>query len=263
MDTNPSLQTIPQQEIAWETSRFGKKLAFCNRKGLENRPTLVFLPGYRSDMTGSKAEFLDEWAIRTKTPYLRLDYSGHGKSEGQFEDGTIGEWSGDALEIIDRQTRGPIVLVGSSMGGWIGLLVAIARPQRVKAFVGISAAPDFTKWVWDNHLTEEQKTRCLKEGRLEEKSPYSDEPDLMTLRLFEDGKTHLVLENPIPFDGPVVLLQGKMDREVPWTLSRTIAARLKEGQTRFVDIDDGEHRLSRPEDLACLEREINALYDRL
>ncbi len=263
MDTNPSLQSAAQPEIAFETSRFGKKLAFHVRKGLKDRPTLVFLPGYRSDMTGSKAEFLDDWAIRTKTPYLRLDYSGHGQSDGRFEDGTIGEWSGDALEIIDRQTDGPLVVVGSSMGGWIGLLVAIARPQRVTAFVGISAAPDFTKWVWDSHLTDEQKARCLKEGRLVEQSPYSDDPDLMTLQLFEDGKNHLVLERPIPFEGPVILFQGKMDREVPWTISRSIAACLKEGQTRFVDIEDGEHRLSRPEDLALLEKELDRLYDRL
>lgn len=263
MDTNPSLHTEHSANFRFETSRFGKKLAFCRRDGLETRPLLVFLPGYRSDMTGSKAEFLDQWAEATKTPFLRLDYSGHGQSDGKFEDGTIGEWAGDALELIDRQTTGPLVVVGSSMGGWIGLLMAIARPQRVRAFLGISAAPDFTKWVWEQHLTEEQRQRCRAEGCLIEPSPHSDTPDIMTFALFEDGNRHLVLEQPIPFSGPVVLLQGKQDREVPWTLSRTIAARLAEGQTRLIDIDDGEHRLSRPQDLACLKSELERLYSLL
>ncbi|MBE2192060.1 MAG: alpha/beta hydrolase [Alphaproteobacteria bacterium] len=250
METNP--EKINNNE--------GIPLAYRFRQGSPICPTLVFLPGYRSDMMGSKALFLEEWAKTNNVSYLRLDYSGHGESGGVFEDGTIGQWTQDALTIIDQVTTGHLIVVGSSMGGWIGLLVATKRSDRVKAFMGISAAPDFTKWVWDHHMTENQRIICQKEGKIAEESPYSDEPDVMTYALFEDGKKHLLLEKPIPFDNPVILIQGKQDQEVPWALTQKIANLLKPDQTRIIYIEDGEHRLSRPSDLNIIQQEIEKLY---
>ena len=191
---------------------------------------------------------------------LRLDYSGHGSSEGEFEDGTIGQWTQDALFVIDNITQGPLIVIGSSMGGWIGLLVATKRATRVKAYLGIAAAPDFTKWVWEEELTGEQRDRCKRDGKLLEDSPYSDEPDVMTYALFEDGKNHILLEEQIPFDNPVILLHGKADTEVPWKIAEKIKSRLKQDQCIIHYIADGEHRLSRESDLKLLETEIKKLY---
>ncbi|MDD3020247.1 MAG: alpha/beta hydrolase [Alphaproteobacteria bacterium] len=249
MDRKP--EKIPNQQ--------GISLAYLLHQGDRTRPTVVFLPGYRSDMMGSKALFLQNWAETNNISYLRLDYSGHGESQGEFLDGTIGQWTEDALFVIDHVTSGPLIVIGSSMGGWIGLLVATKRPARVQTFLGIAAAPDFTKWVWDKELTDEQRSRCEREGKLVEDSPYSDEPDVMTYALFEDGKNHLLLDKPIPFDHPVILLHGKADRDVPWQLAEKISARLKPDQCKIIYIDDGEHRLSRDQDLKILEQEIQKL----
>ncbi len=237
----------------------GISLAYHLYQGDKSRPTIVFLPGYRSDMMGSKALFLQNWAEINNISYLRLDYSGHGQSDGEFEQGTIGQWTKDALFIIDHITKGPLVVVGSSMGGWIGLLVATKRPERVMAFLGIAAAPDFTKWVWDEELTNEQRERCKQEGRLVEDSPYSDQPDVMTYGLFEDGKNHLLLDAPIPFENQVILLHGKADHEVPWKIAEKIKSRLNPGQCTIHYIEDGEHRLSRDQDMDILAREIKKL----
>ncbi len=252
METKPPPLTIPNNQ--------GTDLAYRLREGRKDAPTLVFLCGYRSDMMGTKAEFLDNWAAENNIAYLRLDYSGHGESGGKFEDGTIGQWYEDALTVIDNVTEGPLMIVGSSMGGWIGLLVSIKRPERVKAFLGIAAAPDFTKWVWDHELTEDQRLICKRDGFISEESEFWDTPNIMTMNLFEDGKTHLILDKPIPFDGPVTLLHGKADDEVPYPIAGQIASRLKEGQTKIITIDDGDHRLSRDSDLELLKREIEELY---
>lgn len=251
MDTNP------QKHL----NRNNLQLAYRLKAGNPQKPTLVFLPGYRSDMNGSKALFLDNWAQKNNMSYLRLDYSGHGESDGLFEDGTIGIWTEDALEIIDTVTTGPLIVVGSSMGGWIGLLVATKRPDRVKTFLGIAAAPDFTKWVWEQELTDEQKKRCERDGKLTENSPYSDEPDVMTLALFKDGQNHLLLDTKIPFENPVILLHGKQDKEVPWKIAEQIKSNLNTGQCKIIYIEDGEHRLSRDQDLEILEDQINKIYD--
>ena len=255
MMTKPPFQTIKNKN--------GIDLAYRHTKRSKDKPTLVFLCGYRSDMLGSKAGFLDNWAAENDISYLRLDYSGHGESGGEFKDGTIGQWTEDALTIIDTVTTDPLVVIGSSMGGWIGLLVTIKRPERVKAYMGIAAAPDFTKWVWENELTEEQRETCKRDGLISEESPYSDEPDIMTFDLFEDGKKNLVLERSIPFDGPVTLIHGKKDPEVPWEITERIKSNLKDGQTKIVYIEDGEHRLSRNSDLEILKHEIEELYSKV
>lgn len=234
-------------------------LAYRYVAGDPSQPALVFLGGYRSDMQGTKALHLDKWARKNNISYLRLDYSGHGDSEGRFEDGTIGSWLEDALTVIDHATSGPLILAGSSMGGWLALLVATIHPERVKALVGVAAAPDFTKWVWDS-LTKEQRERCKRDGFITEDSAYSEEPDLMTYNLFEDGKNHLVLDKPIPFTNPVILLQGKQDMEVPWQMAQHIADRLQPDQTKIIYIEDGDHRLSRDEDLNLLEKTVSDCF---
>ena len=170
-------------------------------------PTLVFLPGYRSDMQGSKVLAMEAWARDRGQAFLRFDYAGCGESPGDFEDQTLASWRDDALRMIDTLVEGPVVLVGSSMGGWLMLLVAQARPERVVGMVGIAAAPDFTRWGF----TDAEKATLASEGRLEQPSDYGPEPMVTTRPFWTSGEANLVLEAPIAFDGPVRLLQGQCD----------------------------------------------------
>ncbi|MDB5397356.1 MAG: hypothetical protein JWM91_4862 [Rhodospirillales bacterium] len=231
-------------------------LAYCVTAGAG--PGIVFLGGFGSDMTGTKATALEEAALRRGHAFLRLDYSGHGQSEGRFVDGTIGEWFADALAVFDAVTEGPQIVVGSSMGGWIALLLARARAERVKALVGIAAAPDFTARLLNGDLSETQCETLLTDGVLYRPSEYGD-PMPITRKLVEDGANHLLLEGPIPFSGPVRLLHGQGDGDVPWQLSLRIAERLKSDDVRVTLIKDGDHRLSRPQDLALLLGTVDEL----
>jgi pimeloyl-ACP methyl ester carboxylesterase len=204
-----------------------------------------------SDMTGDKAMALQAWCEARGQACLRLDYSGHGASGGAFEDGTIGLWTQDALTVIDAVIDGPFVLVGSSMGGWVALNVALARPDRLAALVGIAAAPDFTETLmWDAMALSEQAT-LLRDGRLEIPSRYGG-TQIITRRLIEDGRRHLLLGGPIAVRAPVRLLHGQADTEVPWETSLRLAARVESQDVRVVLVKDGEHRLSRPRDIAIL-----------
>jgi pimeloyl-ACP methyl ester carboxylesterase len=215
-------------------------------------PTIVFLPGFRSDMEGAKALRLAAFAAARGQAMLRLDYSGHGASGGRFEDGTIGLWTADALRVIDELTAGPLLLVGSSMGGWIGLNVAQARPERIAGFVGVAAAPDFTEsLIWPS-LPETARARLLAEGVIHAPSAYGD-PLPITRALIEDGRRHLCLGGPIPLRCPVRLLQGQKDPDVPWQTALTIAERVESADVRVILIKDGDHRLSRETDLKALE----------
>jgi pimeloyl-ACP methyl ester carboxylesterase len=217
-------------------------------------PALVFLPGYASDMAGSKALALDEWAARTGRAMLRFDYSGCGESEGQFEDGTLGLWRDDALAVIDAVTNGPLVLVGSSMGGWIGLLVAEARPERVAAFVGIAAAPDFTDWGF----SQEDKMKLLGEGRLDRPSEYGA-PLVTTRGFWQSGEGLRMLHREIAIDRPVRLLHGQRDPDVPWHHSTHLAGKLRSADVQTILVKDGDHRLSRPQDLGLLLATVASL----
>ncbi len=218
-------------------------------------PTVVFLPGYHSDMTGDKAKALAALCARRGQALLLFDYSGHGASAGTFEDGTIGSWTQDALAVIDALTDGPLVLVGSSMGGWIGLLAALARPDRVAAYIGIAAAPDFTETLMWDAMTFEERATLMDRGILRQPSPYGD-PLPITRALIEDGRTHLLLGAPIPLAIPVRLLQGQQDDDVPWETALRLAERVDTADVQVLLVKDGSHRLSRPEDLALLERTI-------
>jgi pimeloyl-ACP methyl ester carboxylesterase len=211
-------------------------------------PTIVFLPGYMSDMEGSKALALADWAAREDRAMLRLDYSGCGASEGVFADGTLAVWRDDVLDLIDGLTQGPVLLVGSSMGGWLMLLVALARPDRVAGLVGIAAAPDFTEWGFST----EDKQRLIREGRIEEPSAYSDQPYLTTRAFWESGQANLLLDSPIAITAPVHLLQGQQDPDVPWQTALRFAEAIDSADVQLTLIKDGDHRLSRPGDIALL-----------
>jgi pimeloyl-ACP methyl ester carboxylesterase len=234
----------------------GTELAWIRLPG--SAPTVVFLPGFRSDMTGDKATTLAAWCAEQGAAMLRFDYSGHGASSGDFLDGTIGAWAADALAAIDALTEGPLVLVGSSMGGWIALLTALARPQRVAALVGIAAAPDFTqRLMWESMLPAERAT-LQRDGVLYVPSQYGD-PTPVTKALIEDGARHLVLTGHIPIRCPVRLLHGQADPDVPWELSLRIAEQLEAPDVRVILVKDGDHRLSRPADLTLLRQTVGAL----
>ena len=185
----------------------GRRIAYQRTEGAE--PGVVFLGGFRSDMTGTKAQFLEDWARARGRAFLRFDYSGHGVSSGDFLEGAIGDWAEDAIAAIDALTEGPQLLVGSSMGGWIAMRVALALPDRVAGLVGIAAAPDFTEDGMWSEFTEAQRAELMQTGQLALPSDYSDEPYIITRRLIEDGRDHLVLRDPLSLPFPVRLLQGK------------------------------------------------------
>ncbi|HEV2567253.1 alpha/beta hydrolase [Sphingomonas sp.] len=230
----------------------GPALAYSLRQG--SGPTIVFLPGYASDMSGTKAVALDAWAQQEGRAMLRFDYSGCGESEGRFEDGTLTIWRDDALAIIDALTAGPLILVGSSMGGWIGLLVAEARPERIAAFVGIAAAPDFTDWGF----TQDEKMKLLAAGRLERPSDYGA-PMVTTRAFWQSGEGLRMLHREIAIDCPVRLLHGQRDPDVPWHHSTHLAGRLRSADVQTILVKDGDHRLSRPQDLELLIATVASL----
>lgn len=222
-------------------------------------PGIVFLSGFRSDMTGTKALFLDDYCRRHGRGYVRFDYYGHGASSGDFAEGTIGRWADDAIAVIDSLTTGPQILVGSSMGGWIMLLAARARPERIHALVGIAAAPDFTEDSLWPRLNEAQREEIMREGRVVLASDYDPAGYLYTRKLLEDGREHLVLRSPLPVARPVRLLHGMRDASVPWRRSLAIAEHIGGGDVRVTLVKDGDHRLSRDEDLALLAQTIDEL----
>ena len=235
----------------------GLRLAYRHSAGAG--PTLVFLPGYMSDMEGGKAVALHGWAERQGRAMLRLDYAGNGASEGRFADGTLATWRDDVLLLMDRLVDGPVVLVGSSMGGWLALLVALARPERVAGLIGIAAAPDFTQWGF----TDADKALLRTEGRIEEPTPYGDQPYVTTRAFWESGQALRLLEGEIAIDCPVRLLQGQADPDVPWDIALRTAAQLRSSDVQTLLIKDGDHRLSRDGDIALLIRTVSTLLDSL
>ncbi|MEJ0063228.1 MAG: alpha/beta hydrolase [Alphaproteobacteria bacterium] len=223
----------------------GIRLAFERGKG--QSPGIMFLGGYASDMSGTKAGFLAEQCARAGYSYLRFDYRGHGQSAGKFQDGCIGDWSEDALAIFDHCTEGPQILVGSSMGGWIALKLALARPKRVAGIVGIAAAPDFTEdLVWDL-LPPEKRLRMEQDGFLPGEGGM-----IYTHRLVTEGRGHLMLRAPIDVLCPLRLLHGQKDDAVPWRTSIKAAELAAAHDVRVTLIKDGDHRLNREQDLMAM-----------
>lgn len=232
----------------------GRQLAFHQRAG--DGPGLVFLGGFNSDMTGTKAVFLDDWAARTGRAFLRFDYSGHGASSGAFEEGAIGDWADDAAAVITARTTGPQILVGSSMGGWIALLLARRMPERVAGLIGIAAAPDFTEdGVWAG-LSEAERAELMATGRFAVPSPSDPEPTVFTRRLIEDGRHHLVLRTPLRLGMPVRLLHGTDDDQVRQSVPLALLAHADAPDLTLTLIKGGDHRLSTPLALDHLRRAI-------
>jgi pimeloyl-ACP methyl ester carboxylesterase len=222
-------------------------------------PGIVFLGGFRSDMTGTKALFLRDYCRSRGRAYVRFDYFAHGRSSGDFGDGTISRWRDDAIAVIDSLTEAPQVLVGSSMGGWLMVLAALARPERIAALVGIAAAPDFTTDLLPQRLDAAQLDELNERGRIVLPSDYDPAGYLYTKALVDDGNRNLVLRGVIPLSCPVRLLHGLADASVPWQQSLSLAERLDSSDVALTLVKDGDHRLSREEDLARLARVLDEL----
>ncbi len=226
----------------------GVRLAYRHLQG--DGPTIIFLPGYMSDMQGGKAQALAAWAHAEGRAMLRLDYSGCGESEGAFEDGTLDIWRDDVLAIIRHVVTGPIMLVGSSMGGWLMLLIARALNERVAFLVGIAAAPDFTEWEY----SDAEKGEIIAKGRFVRplSGDYEYEPMVTTRHFWESGQANLQLNAEIPISCPVRLLHGQRDDDVPWQKSLRLAEKLRSSDVQTILVKDGDHRLSRDQDIALL-----------
>ncbi len=247
---------------AFLTTDEGGELAYEHLPGAA--PGVLFCPGFNSDMQGDKARALRAWCEARGRQFTRFDYSGHGRSSGRFEEGTIGQWLRDTLAILDRATDGPQLVVGSSMGGWIMLLTALRRPQRVAALVGIAAAPDFTESLWRDGLDDGQRESLERAGYCEIPNCYDDgQPYRIGRQLLEEGRDHLLLTADIPIDLPVRLLHGQLDDDVPWEHALTLARHLHSDNVEVQLIKDGDHRLSRPHDLERLIRTVATLLAEL
>jgi len=227
----------------------GQSLAFHHTAGFS--PGVIFCSGFMSDMEGTKAIALEKAMTGLNRSYTRFDYLGHGQSTGYFEDGTISRWTDDAVAILDDCTAGPQIVVGSSMGGWIGLRMAELRPERIIGFVGIAAAPDFTARMWSD-MPEAGKKDIEERGKWEQPSEYSDEPYIITKKLIDDGPRNFMLDRPIDVTCPVHLLQGMKDDSVPWETALKIQDALVSNDVIVSLIKEGDHRLSEPEDITRL-----------
>ena len=214
-------------------------------------------------MTGTKAQALEAACCSANRAYTRFDYLGHGQSSGEFTAGTIGRWADDAIAVLDAISAGPQIIVGSSMGGWIMLLVALARRERVAGLVGIAAAPDFTEKLMWLAYDEEIRETLRREGQYSEPSIYGEEPYPVTLELIVEGRDHLLLDNTIPLTCPVRLLHGMQDPDVPWRHSLTLAEALASVDVRTSFIKDGDHRLSRDQDIALICQTVFELCEQI
>jgi pimeloyl-ACP methyl ester carboxylesterase len=234
----------------------GETIAYLQRGG--KSPGVLWLGGFRSDMTGTKAQALDRWAEASGRAYLRFDYYGHGASSGDFRDGTITRWRDDALAVLDRLCDGPHVLVGSSMGAWIALLAARARLENVAALLLIAPAVDFTEALIWARISPAVRREIMESGEWLRPSAYGDGPYPITRGLIEDGRRHIMLDAPLRVDRPVHILQGMQDTDVPWQHAFKLAEKLS-GNPVLTLIKEGDHRLSTPSDLARITAALEAL----
>ena len=252
----------PQIEPPAHLTVGARQIAFRRRAGAG--PGVVWLGGFKSDMLSTKAGRLDDWARASGRAFLRFDYSGHGESDGRFEDGTIGQWLAESLALIRGQTEGPQILVGSSMGGWIALLVArelarIGEADRLAGLVLIAPAVDFTEALMWARMSEDIKREIMETGRWLRPSQYSPEPYAITRALIEEGRAHLMLDGMIRAFAPVHILQGMQDPDVPWKHAMELVQRLAHDPVSVTLAREGDHRLSRDEDIALLIRSVERI----
>ena len=240
-------------ETRFHTLPDGRRIAFTHVTGAG--PTIVFLPGYMSDMAGSKAQAVLAWAEAQGRACLLLDYSGCGESPGDFADGTLSCWRDEVLALIAAQCSGKVILAGSSMGGWLMLLVGLELGDQLAGLVGIAAAPDFTEWGY----SEEHKTQLAARETIYEDNPYGLEPTPTYPGFWADGQQLCLLGTEIALDCPVRLLQGQADADVPWHTALQLAAALRSADVQVQLIKDGDHRLSRAGEIALLLAALGAL----
>jgi len=237
------------------------RLAYDRTDG--KSPEVMFCGGFRSNMAGTKALALAAHCGARGRAFIRFDYRGHGDSDGEFTDGTIGGWLDDTLAVLDQTTHGPVVLVGSSMGAWIALLAARARPDRVKGLVLVAPAVNFTEALIWERLPAADRAVLERDGIWLRESDYTDDPDQITMRLIEEGRNHLLFGQRIPFEGPVRILHGLADEAVPWQFALRTAEALTGGDVTVTLIKDGDHRLSDPENLARLMSAVDAVATKI
>ena len=245
---------MTEPALAFLDPPHGSRLAYRKRDG--DSPTILFLPGYASDMEGNKALALDAFAERSGLAMLRFDYSGTGSSEGLFEEGTLQRWLDDATHMLDELTSGPVIIAGSSMGGWIALHLALQRPDRVAALVGIAAAPDYTDWGYSGDQKAELRTR----GRIEVPEPAGP-PTVTTRAFWESGETLKLLDESIAIDCPVRLIHGDADEEVPLDIAFRLKEALRSSDVQVTVVKGGGHRLSAPHEIATILRAVAALVE--
>ena len=248
-DENPSFLAKPD----------GARIAYHRLEG--KGPGIVFMGGFASDMTGTKAMMLEAYARQRGQAFLRFDYQGHGQSSGVFADGTIGLWHSDALAVFDAQTDGPQIVIGSSMGGWMAMLTAVKRSDRVSALIGIAAAPDFTEDLMWAGFSEEIRETLRRDGVYRAPSDYSDEPYTITYNLIVEGRNHLLLRNQLAIRCPVRLLHGMKDEDVPYQLAIRTTEAVASKDVRIQLVKEGDHRLSEDSDLSLLARTLDELID--
>jgi pimeloyl-ACP methyl ester carboxylesterase len=228
-----------------------RRIAYQHTPG--SQPGVIFMSGFMSGMTGTKAMALEAWCRERGLGFTRFDYSGHGASSGQFQEGTIGTWLEDAIAVLDMVTQGPQVIVGSSMGGWLALLLTMQRPERVAGVMTIACATDFTERLLRPALSQHQLEELEQKGLTELPTAYQDSPYIIGKNLLDEGRNHLLLSSRIDIDCPVCMVHGTADVDVPPEFSQETLERISPGhRTRLLLIEAGDHRLSRPEHLGFI-----------
>ncbi len=241
----------------------GATIAYHYSEGNSGGPGVVFLPGFMSDMTGTKAMAVAAWCRQRDIPFLRFDYQGHGRSSGEFTQGTIGSWTDDTVFAIEQLTAGPQVLVGSSMGGWIMMLAALKLGRRIAGLLGLAAAPDFTEDLIRGELQDDHRAALERDGFFAFPSDYGEQPYIITKGLIEDGRNNLLLHDTIPLAMPVRLIQGLKDNDVPWRTALRLQQQLLSDDVEVTLVKNGDHRLSAAADLDRLTRTLGRLIDQL